>query len=262
MHLRSSATVYQPLLTTTNTPPTMTGMALDNIQRTQTPWTTSLDSKKGSQKSELLDGFSYVKPSLKKMTPNKMTPPVYPQPPSNFSLAYSAPVMTNNQVITRLNNLRLKAKLGERVEFYQLQRTFVSVPHPTETQCTSLVSKPTLYQTLWDITSTTIGKRLEAYLDSPLADLTSTLCVEIDPLSPYPHPHFKHDTEQHKHACQVAIACLSLSSFLDAYKAQVQRSQFDQMVQGNRLSVMSQLSKTLDYCNDTSTYVLSSLFPM
>ena len=147
MNLRSSATVYQPLLTTTNTPPTMTGMALDNIQQTtRTPWTTSLDSKKGSQKSELLDSFSSVKPSLdyNEMTPNEMTPPVHPQPPSTFSLEYSAPVMTNNQVITRLSDLRLKAKQRERVEFYRLQRTFVSVPRPTETQCASLVSKPTL----------------------------------------------------------------------------------------------------------------------
>ena len=56
----------------------MMGMALDSIQRTtQTPLTTSL-IKTGSQNSELLDGFSYVKPSLdyNEMTPNKMTPPV------------------------------------------------------------------------------------------------------------------------------------------------------------------------------------------
>ena len=237
--LRSAATVHQPLLTTTTNASSMTGMASDSTQQTtRTPWTTSLNSKKGSQKSALLDGFSYEKPSLDKnekpslneMTPNKMTPPVHPQPPSTFSLASSAPEMTKDQVITRLNDLRLKAKLRERVEFYQLQRTFVSIPCPTETQCASLVSEPTLYQTSWDITSMTIRKRLKAYLDSPLADSTSTPHIKIDPLSPYPHPHFKHDTEQHKQACQVAIARLSLSSFLDAYKAQVRRLQFDQTV--------------------------------
>ena len=144
----------------------MTGMELDNIQQTvRTPWTTSLNSKKGSQKSELLDGFSSVKPSLdypNEMTPNKMTPPFNPQPPSTFSSAYSAPVMTNKKVLTRLNNLLLKAKQREQVEFYQLQCTFVSVPRPTETQCASLVSAPTLYQTRWDITSTIITTRLEA----------------------------------------------------------------------------------------------------
>ena len=120
VNLRSSATVYQPLLTTTNTPPTMTGMAT-----TRTLWTTSLNSNKGSQKSALLDGFPYKRPSLdqnekllNEMTPNKMTHPVYPQPSSTFSSAYSAPVMTNNQVITRLNDLLLKDKRRERVEFY------------------------------------------------------------------------------------------------------------------------------------------------
>ena len=151
-------------MTTTNTPPNMTGMVLDSIQQTtRTPLTTSL-VKTGSQNSELLDGFSYVKPSLDypKMTPNEMTPPVHPQIPSTFSLAYSSPLMRNNQVLTRLNDLCLKAKKRERVEFYWLQQTFVSVPRPTESQCASLVSKPTLYQTCWYITSTTITMRLEA----------------------------------------------------------------------------------------------------
>ena len=64
----------------TTTPPTMTGMVLDSIQQTtRTPWTTSLDSKKGSHKSELLDGFSPVTTSPDNppvMTPTKMTPPV------------------------------------------------------------------------------------------------------------------------------------------------------------------------------------------
>ena len=97
---------------------------------------------------------------------------------------------------------------------------------------------------------------------SPLADSTSPLRVLIDQDSPYPHPHFKHDTKRRKDARHVAIARLSLSSFLDAYKAQVRMSKFDQNVRGNRLCVMSQLMKNLDYCNDTSTDALSSLRPM
>ena len=206
------------------------------------------------------------------MTPTKMTPPVkppltFPARPSpndsspsaasiagatarlknwynrlpvqnqistrHFFQAYSAPVMTNKQVLTRLNNLLLKAQQREQVEFYRLQRTFVSVPRPTETQCASLVSAPTLYQTRWDITSTTIRARLEAYMASPLADLTTPVRIKMNPTSPYGHPHFKHDTERRKHARHVAIARLSLSSFLDAYKAQVRMSKFDQNVREN-----------------------------
>ena len=106
----------------------------------------------------------------------------------------------------------------------------MSFLHPTETQYASLVSEPTLYQTCWDITSSTIKTRLEAYMDSPLADLTSTLRVKIAQTSHFPHPHFRHYTEQRNHARQEAIARLSLSSFLDAYEAQVRRSQFDQNV--------------------------------
>ena len=55
--LRSaSATLHQLLLMTSNTPPTMTGIALGSIQQTsQTPLTTSL-AKKGSHNSDFLDG--------------------------------------------------------------------------------------------------------------------------------------------------------------------------------------------------------------
>jgi len=159
--LLSTATVHQPLLTTTTNTSSMTGMALDSIQRTtRTPWTTSLDSKKGSQKSELLDGFSSVTTPNDyppQMTHTEMTPPVkppstFPARPSpntsspseasisgatarlknwynrspvqnristrHFFQAYSAPVMTNEQVLTRLNDILLKAKRRERVEFY------------------------------------------------------------------------------------------------------------------------------------------------
>ena len=48
---------YQLLLTTSNTLPTMTGMALDSIkQKTQTKLTTSFGTK-GIQKSSFLDVF-------------------------------------------------------------------------------------------------------------------------------------------------------------------------------------------------------------
>ena len=165
--------------------------------------------------------------------------------------------MANKQVVKRINNLILKAHRCDQAEFYQLQHTFLSVSRPTETQCASFVSTHILYQTLWDITRATIRARLEAYMASPLADLTSPICVPICQDSIF-HQHFKHDTKQHKHVHHVAIAHLSLSSFLDAYKYQVKMSKFDQNVWENWLCVMTQLSKTLCYCNKTSTDILFS----
>lgn len=59
-----------------------------------------------------------------------------------------------------------------------MQRMFWTIKRPTETQCASLVSKPSLYQKRWDITSETIRVRQEAYKASPLADLTSFLASQ------------------------------------------------------------------------------------
>ena len=64
------------------------------------------------------------------------------------------------------------------------------------------------------------------------------------------------------HTHNFDIARLSLSSFLAAYKAQLRKTKFDQIVRNNRFCVMTQLSKTLCYCNKTSTDILSSLCPM
>ena len=96
---------------------------------------------------------------------------------------------------------------------------------------------------------------------SPLADLTSPLYVPICQ-DLFFHLYSKNETEQRTHARNVAIACLSLSSFLAAHKAQVQMTKFDQNVRYTCLCVMTQLSKTLCYCNKTSTHILSSLCPM
>ena len=71
--------LHQLLLTTTNTPSTMMGMVLDVQWTTQTLLTTSL-AKTGSQKSELLKGFSPAttspdaNTSTPVMTPSEMTP--------------------------------------------------------------------------------------------------------------------------------------------------------------------------------------------
>ena len=106
-----------------------------------------------------------------------------------------------------------------------------------------------------------IRVRQEAYAASPLADLTSPLRVLVCQDSFF-HPYSKNETKQCTHAYNVDIAHLSLSSFLAAYKSQVQKTKFDQIVRNNRFCVMTQLSKTLCYCNKTSTNILSSLCPM
>ena len=69
----------------------MLGMALDSIQQTtRTPSTTSL-AKTGSQKSELLDGFSPgITPSNANTSTTVMTPPVI-TPPVKFSLFNDTP---------------------------------------------------------------------------------------------------------------------------------------------------------------------------
>ena len=94
-----------------------------------------------------------------------------------------------------------------------------------------------------------------------LADLTSPLRVPICQDSFF-HLYSKNETKQFTHVRNVAIERLSLSSFLDAYKAQVQMMKFDQNVRYTHLCVMTQLSKTLCYWNKTSTNILSSLCPM
>ena len=177
-----------------------------------------------------------------------------PNPPSPL-------IMTNKQVLTKLYDLQLKAHRQEREECYCLQRMFDTVKQPTETQYNSLVSKPSFYQTRWYITSATIRVRREACMASPLADLTSPLRIPICQESIF-HPYSKNETKQRTHACNVGISRLSFSSFLVAYKAQVQKTKFDQIVRNIRFCVMTQLSKTLCYCNKTFTDILSSLRPM
>ena len=107
----------------------------------------------------------------------------------------------------------------------------------------------------------TIRVRWEAYIASPLADLTSPFCILICQESFF-HPYSKNETKQHTHTRNFDIARLSLSSFLAAYKAQLRKTKFDQIVRNNRFCVMTQLSKTLCYCNKTSTNIFSSLRPM
>ena len=248
----------------------MTGMALDSIQRTTwTILTTSL-TKKGSQKSSFSDVFSLeTSPNSSANDPNPvMTPPVKSgffndtlheeNPPPN---PRSPLIMTNKQVLNKLYDLQLKAHRWEKEECYRLQRIFGTIKRPMETQCASLVSKPALYHTRWDITSATIRVQWEAYLAYPLADSTSPLCVLICQESFF-HPYSKNETKQRTHAHNVDIAHLSLSSFLDSYKSQVQKMKFDQIFRNNCFRVMTQLSKTLCYCNKMSTNIISSLRPM
>ena len=201
-------------------------MALDGIQRkTRTMLPTSLGTK-GSQKSSFLEVFST------KTKPNDPTSSVITHPvnsrffddtlhekklPPNSS---SPLIMTNKHVITKLYNLQLKAHRQEREECYRLQRTFGTIKRPTETQYDSLVSKPVLYQKRWDITIETIRVQKEAYVASPLADSTSPLQVPIYQKSFF-HPYSTNKAKYRTHARNVEITCLSLSSFLAAYKAQV-----------------------------------------
>ena len=87
-----------------------------------------------------------------------------------FFQAYAKLIMTNKQVIMTLYNLQSKAQRQEIEKFYCMQIVFGTVKQPTETQCTSLVFKPALYQTSWDITSETIRVFQEAYEAYSLVD--------------------------------------------------------------------------------------------
>ena len=187
--------------------------------------------------------------------------------PQYFFQAYGTQIMKNKQVITTLYGLELKAQRQEKEKCYCTQRMFGTYKRPTETQCNSFVSKPTLYGTHWDITSETIRVRQQAYKASPHADLTSPLCILICQKSLYSENDQDSSptmfrTKQRTHTCNVYISRLFLYSFLAAYKAQVQKTAFDQIVRNSHFCVMTQLSKTICYCNKMSTDILSSLHPM
>ena len=136
-----------------------------------------------------------------------------------------------------------------------------------QTKCASLVFKPSFYKTHWDITSETIQVLQQAYKASSNGYLTAPFRVLICQFSLYSQNEQDLSPamlriKQRTHTCNAYIVRLSLHSFLDACKAQVQKTTFDQIVRNNHFCVMAQLSKTLCYCNKTSTDILSSLHPM
>ena len=161
----------------------------------------------------------------------------------------------------------MKPQQLEREEVYRLQRIFVIYKCPTETQYASIVSKPALYKTHWDITSETIRVLQQAYEASLNTDLAAPLRVPLCQSSLYSKTEQDSSPDmlrinQRTHAQNDCIARLSLHHSLTSYKAQVQKRKFDQIVRNNCFCVMTQLSKILCYCNKTSTTILSSCRPM
>ena len=103
-----------------------------------------------------------------------------------------------------------------------------------------------------------------AYKASLTADQTASIRLLLY-LSPPPFVNVTPDMIRIRQ-CTIAsnecIACLSLHSFLDAYKDQVQKMMINQSVRDNHFCFMTQLFKTFCYCRKILTYIITSLHPM
>ena len=120
---------------------------------------------------------------------------------------------------------------------------FGTYKRPAENQCASLVSKPALYKTHWDIISETIRVRQQEYEASSNADSTAPLRVLLCPSSLYSKNEQDSSPamlriKQRTHAQNEYITSISFYSFLNAYKAQVKKTTFDQIIRNNHFGVM------------------------
>ena len=122
-----------------------------------------------------------------------------------------------------------------------------------------------LYTTQWNITSDQIRDCIQAYKASPSADSRTPPPLICSSHKPFCKATLDVPSElqirQRLTAYRNYIAPLLLISFIAVYDAQVQQTEIDQEICFQQQRTMTQLSKTLCYCSETSTDILSSLRP-
>ena len=189
--------------------------------------------------------FTIDIPMLNQRTHPQRIPPMLTQA--------SSPILSNAEALSVLYNLHSKAYYRESVK-RNWQHDPLDAKQPSETQYAYLAEEPLLYTTQWNITRNQILDRIQAYEASPSAD-SRTLPQRSS------RQTFLTATPDGLSELQRSITRLPLISFIAVYDAQVRQTEIDQAIRLQRQITMDQLIRTLCYCNETSTEILTSLRP-
>jgi len=183
--------------------------------------------------------------------------------PHELFQAYATPTLSNAEALSALYRLSSAAHYRESIK-HTWRHDPLDAKRPSEAQYAYLDEDPLLYTTQWIITSDQIRDRIQAYEASPSADSRTSLPQIRSSRMYFRKPSPDRPSElriQRLTEYRSYIARLPLISFIAVYDAQVRQTEIDQEIRLLRELTMNQLSRTLCYCNETSTDILSSLRP-